>query len=139
VQTSYIDGNIEAGKKYYYCITAVDYSGNESGQSGEVSVLVLINSNGDYGFLVKEFLLEQNYPNPFNPATQIRFALPKAEQVKIEVYNTIGERVAILIDSYLPAGYHQVQFDGQDLSSGVYLYRIQAGAFHDVKKMILIR
>jgi len=74
-QTSYIDGNIETDNNYCYCITAVDFSGNESAQSGEVSVLVLINSNREYGSLVKEFLLEQNYPNPFNPITHIQFEL----------------------------------------------------------------
>jgi hypothetical protein len=86
-----------------------------------------------------KFSLSQNYPNPFNPSTKIKFALPKAEKVKIELYNTLGQRVEILFDQHMKAGYHVVEFNGQNLSSGIYFYRIEAGEFQDVKKMILLR
>lgn len=89
--------------------------------------------------LPAEFTLEQNYPNPFNPTTQIKFALPKATKTTLEVYNLIGQRVATLVNSELKAGYHQVSFNGQNLASGVYLYRIEAGDFVSNKKMLLIK
>ncbi len=85
------------------------------------------------------FQLHQNYPNPFNPVTNIRFGLPKASRVKIEVYNTLGQRVAELLNEQKPAGYHKVQFDGSNLASGVYFYKIEAVSFVQVKKMLLVQ
>ena len=78
-------------------------------------------------------------PQPFNPFTKIKFDLPKPEQVKIEVYNILGQRIETLLNKPMSAGYHEVAFDGQDLSSVIYLYRIEAGEWQDVRKMVLIR
>ncbi len=89
--------------------------------------------------LPKTFALHQNYPNPFNPKTKIKFALPKPENIIINVYNTLGQRVETLLNRRLQAGNHEVEFNAENLSSGVYLYRIEAGEFQDVKKMILLR
>ncbi len=83
--------------------------------------------------------LSQNYPNPFNPSTSIEFYLPKAENVTIEVYNTLGQRVETLLDKHMQAGKHKVEFNAQNLSSGIYYYKIEAGEFQDVKKMVLLR
>ncbi|MFA6596264.1 MAG: DUF5666 domain-containing protein [Ignavibacteriaceae bacterium] len=85
------------------------------------------------------FELKQNYPNPFNPSTEITFMLAKQEQVSLVVYNMIGQQVAMLINGPQSAGSHVVKFNSADLPSGVYLYRLQAGSFGDVKKMILIK
>jgi photosystem II stability/assembly factor-like uncharacterized protein len=85
------------------------------------------------------FKLSQNYPNPFNPSTKIKFTLPKADKVKIELYNTLGQRVETLLKQNMKAGYHEVEFNAQNLSSGIYFYRIKAGEFQDVKKMVLLR
>ena len=85
------------------------------------------------------FVLMQNYPNPFNPSTKIKFSLPKPETVKIEVYDIIGQKIQTLLNKTMPAGYHEVQFNGQNLSSGIYLYRIKAGEWSEVRKMILLR
>ena len=85
------------------------------------------------------FSLAQNYPNPFNPLTKIKFALPRVDKVKIELYNTIGQRVEILLNQHMNAGYHEVEFNAQNLSSGIYFYSIKAGEFQDVKKMVLLR
>ncbi len=90
-------------------------------------------------FSPSNFTLHQNYPNPFNPTTQISFALPKTENVIIEVYNTLGQRIETLLNTQLQAGNHEVEFNAQNLSSGIYFYRIEAGEFQDVKKMILIK
>lgn len=89
--------------------------------------------------LLEVFALHQNYPNPFNPGTVIRFDLPEASDVRMEVYNTIGQRVAILANGRYEAGSHTVLFDATTLSSGVYVYRIQAGTFVKSQQMTLIR
>lgn len=86
-----------------------------------------------------KFELEQNYPNPFNPSTTIRFSLEKPSQTIISVYNTIGEKVAVLNDSYMDAGFYTVSFDASSLQSGIYFYELQAGNFRQIKKMMLIK
>lgn len=96
------------------------------------------------GTLPREFALNQNRPNPFNPNTTISFALPKSSLVRIEVYNILGQRVRSLVNRELPAGEHQIDFDGRDesrhsLASGIYFYRIKAGKFNDSRKMILLK
>lgn len=83
--------------------------------------------------------LYQNYPNPFNPSTTIEFFLPKTEYVEIKVYNILGKEVATIVSKKLNQGNHTYQFDGKNLASGVYYYRIQSGEFHQVKKMIHLK
>jgi 2',3'-cyclic-nucleotide 2'-phosphodiesterase/3'-nucleotidase/5'-nucleotidase len=81
----------------------------------------------------------QNYPNPFNPVTHIRYGIPTASEVNIEVYNSLGQRVAVLENDYQTAGYHVVDFDAARFPSGIYFYRIDAGSFHKMMKMILMK
>jgi len=83
--------------------------------------------------------LSQNYPNPFNPTTNISFNLPKAEQVKLTVFNILGEEIAVLVNGWREARFHTVQFDASQLSSGLYFYKIETVNFVDVKKMILVK
>ena len=87
----------------------------------------------------REFVLLHNYPNPFNPSTNIKYALPHASHITLTVFNTLGQIVRELVNGEMQAGYHEVQFDGSDLASGVYLYRMQAGSIVDVKKVVLLR
>jgi len=87
----------------------------------------------------KEFVLMQNYPNPFNPVTNIRFGLPVASDVRVEIYNILGQRVLTLLDEHKPAGYHVVQFNATKFGSGLYFYRIKADNFNQVKKMFLVK
>ena len=93
----------------------------------------------DLGGFPTEFSLMQNYPNPFNPTTSIRFALPKDSDVKLTVFNMLGQEVVTLFNGTLNAGIHKVDFDASKLTSGLYLYRIEAGNFISVKKMLLMK
>ncbi|MFQ3607849.1 MAG: T9SS type A sorting domain-containing protein [Chloroherpetonaceae bacterium] len=87
----------------------------------------------------KEFKLEQNYPNPFNPTTTIQFAVPSVSDVKLEVFNILGQKVASLVNRRMEAGLHTVNFNAVNLSSGVYFYRLQSGSFVQTKKMMLVK
>ncbi len=77
--------------------------------------------------------------NAFNSTAHVLFGLPKPSNVKIDMFNILGERLAILLDAHKPASYHVFDFNASNLASGIYVYRIQAGGFSDVKKMILMK
>ena len=85
------------------------------------------------------FALESNYPNPFNPETTIPFAVPEATEVRLSVYDVTGRRVALLVEGPLAAGRHEVRFRGDHLASGLYLVRMQAGSFSQVRRMTLVK
>ena len=85
------------------------------------------------------FKLEQNYPNPFNPTTIIKFAVPEKSNVLIKVYDILGSEVATLVNEEMGAGWYRKTFDANNYSSGVYLFRMEAGKFISTKKMILLR
>jgi hypothetical protein len=89
--------------------------------------------------LPTHFELAQNYPNPFNPTTNISFTLPQSSEVTLEVFNMQGQRVATLVNSTMGAGSHTVPFNAENLSSGIYLYRMTAGAFSQTNKMMLVK
>ncbi len=86
-----------------------------------------------------EYELSQNYPNPFNPSTKIKFGMPQKGYVKLTVFNLVGEELEVLVNEVMDPGYHVVDFTGADFASGVYLYRIEAGDFTSVRKMILLK
>lgn len=93
---------------------------------------------------LQHFSLSQNYPNPFNPQTSIRYALPQDAQVRLIIYNILGKKVKTLVDELQSAGYKTAWWDGKDekgdlVASGVYLYRLEADKFSEVKKMLLVK
>jgi hypothetical protein len=85
------------------------------------------------------FSLSQNYPNPFNPSTTINYSLPKAGNVRLTVYNSIGSKVATIVDEYKTAGNYSVKFNGSNLASGIYLYRLESGGYTAAKKFIMMK
>jgi hypothetical protein len=88
----------------------------------------------------EKFVLEQNYPNPFNPTTKINFTLPKDAAVTLSVFDISGREVARLLNDEMKiADYYSIDFNGVNLSSGVYYYRLQAGEFTQTKKMVLLK
>lgn len=89
--------------------------------------------------LPTQFALEQNFPNPFNPTTTISYSLPHESYVRLSIFNTLGQTVRTLVNQFEEAGNKSVSFDSGSLSSGVYFYRLQAGTFSDVKKLLVIK
>gem|GEM_PF-873275 len=100
-------------------------------------VLTGVNDNNEQRPI--SYALEQNFPNPFNPVTTIRYALPTASHVTLHVYDILGEKVATLVDATQGAGYRAVEFDASQFASGIYLYRLQADNFVDVKKLVVLK
>ena len=105
-------------------------SGTTGGTTG------IKNSSSD---LPIDYTLMQNYPNPFNPSTTIQFALPKEGRVSIKIFNMLGKHIATLIDEFQYAGYHEVTFNLDSFSSGIYFYQMRAGSFIETKKMMLMK
>lgn len=90
-------------------------------------------------FVANDFILNQNYPNPFNPTTKISFTIPTSQFVKLKVYDILGNELITLINDELQVGNYIVDFNGSDLSSGIYIYKIQAGNFTKSNKMLLLK
>lgn len=117
---------------------------NETGeltavQVQQVSAELTTVQNENKESLPTTYELKQNYPNPFNPSTEISFSISNTEEVSLEVYNMIGQKVAVLINETMNAGYHIVKFNAFNMASGVYLYKLTAGKFVSIKKMILLK
>jgi N-acetylneuraminic acid mutarotase len=89
--------------------------------------------------LPKHFVLEQNFPNPFNPTTVVSYQLPVASDVRLAVHDMLGREVSVLVNERKDAGVHEVKFDGSNLASGVYFYRLQAGDFVSTKRMLVLK
>jgi hypothetical protein len=93
----------------------------------------------DQDIVPSEFLLEQNYPNPFNPSTTIAFSIPQTAHVTLDVFNTAGEKVALLVSQEMNAGSYRFMWNASGLASGVYFYRLQAGEFTEARKLLLVK
>ena len=86
-----------------------------------------------------KFVLNQNYPNPFNPTTILSYTLKTDAEVKLTVFNLVGQSVRVLVDGYQAAGDYEVKFDAEDLPAGIYLYKLQVGEYSSVKRMTLVK
>jgi flagellar hook assembly protein FlgD len=138
----YLDSVVTMGTTYYYKVGAIDKAGNEGPVSDQFSLKAT--SVEQFTGMPTTFSLDQNYPNPFNPSTQIRFALPSQAKVVLNIYSVSGELVRTLVNTDMGAGFYAVTWNGmndngQSVSTGVYLFRVQAGSFVSSKKMLLVK
>jgi hypothetical protein len=120
-------------------ITVIVDSGESLELYGDVNEVPFAVRTQKLPVIPADYSLSQNYPNPFNPATTIEFGLPEDAQVKVTVFNVLGQTVTALVDADMPAGYHVVSWDASDMASGVYFYRIQAGEYTATKRMVLMK
>ena len=126
---SYSDNNITKAGKYYYRLKQLDNNGGYKYSSVIEADFILPTI----------YSLNQNFPNPFNPNTIISYALPEASNVKITVYNAIGETIQIVENGFKSAGNYSLTFNANNIPSGIYFYRIEAGKFSQVRKMMLLK
>jgi hypothetical protein len=125
---SFSDNNPSGGSKFLYRLKQIDNDGQfEYSDAVEVMLIPM------------EYTLYQNYPNPFNPSTKIKFALPEAGKVVLKIYDMTGAEVAELVNTDYEAGYYDIDLNLSNLSSGVYLYRLQSKGFSQVKKLVILR
>lgn len=129
---------LPSANNYYWRVRAKNVAGSSAYAApwkfASIATSVTIDPN-----VPAEFFLAQNHPNPFNPSTRIEYGLPVRTTVRIAVYNTLGQQVAVLKGEEQEAGYHEVTFDARTMSSGVYLCRMEAGSFVQVRKLVLVR
>jgi len=147
------NGQHQANQHYvYYKVKAVDYAGNKSDFSNSSSIKVeglplfkQSDLNQTFSFNQNYFNLSSNYPNPFNPETIISFSVPERSNISLKVYDVSGKEIAVLEKGVFASGFYNSSFNGKSLSSGVYLYRLEAKGlesgetFSDIKRMILIK
>ncbi len=125
---SFVDQSLAAGS-YSYRLKQIDLDGTyEYSNIVNVEIITPV-----------EFELSQNYPNPFNPSTTIKFSIPEGSQVSLKIYNSLGQEIKILVNQFMEAGVHNVNFNAIGLNSGMYFYRLDAGEFTQVRKMTLIK
>lgn len=141
-QTTYTDvgvtvDNIDPNTAYFYEVRRVNYS-NKGSVLSKIYTKTSHQPIAD-GHIPGEMKLELNYPNPFNPATSIKYSLSEDAFVVLKVYDVLGREVVTLVNEFEKAGYKSVEFDARLLSSGLYIYRLNAGKFADVKKMMLVK
>lgn len=126
---SYEDKKLNTGN-YRYRLKQLDFNGNFEYFTLESEIKI-----GP----PRVFNISQNYPNPSNPTSRIDYELPADSKVKITLYDMLGKTVKVLIDTEQTAGYHSVVFNGSDIASGVYFYRISSGLFSAVKTLVLVK
>jgi hypothetical protein len=126
---TYSDDVEKLAGKLYYRLKQIDSDGSFS-YSQVISVVLGVPD---------QFVLNQNYPNPFNPSTIISWQMPIRSHVTIKLYDMLGSEVTTLINEEKEAGYYNIEFNANELASGIYFYNISAGIFNSTKKMVLVR
>lgn len=135
--TTFTDAGAVGGPTYYYRVTAIDYSGNQSASSDPIGTSVTGVEATEA--LPTTYALFQNFPNPFNPTTQIAYDVPQESFVTLKVYNTLGQEIAVLVEARQLPGRHTVSFNGSGLASGLYFYKLTAGEHVSIRKMNLLK
>ncbi len=111
----------------------------QSGFLADTTLRGIILAVNDENKLPVDYSLEQNYPNPFNPITSIQYSLSSRQQIKLTMYDMLGREVQTLVDEVKAQGTYTVKWDGKEFPSGVYFYRLTAGTFTDVRRLLLIK
>ncbi len=122
---TYRNGDTLTPQSYFYMVRALVTEGTSASETHELAPLA--------------YSLSQNYPNPFNPVTDISYSVPRAEKVSLRIFNLLGQEVAVLVDGMKPAGTYKVSFDGSQLPSGIYMYRLETDGYTMSKKMVLMK
>ena len=138
----FLDMNVSVGENYFYRISAVDIHENESEYSAISSIVVTSSVMDSQN--PSEFELNQNYPNPFNPTTTITFSVPEFSEITIRIFNLLGQELVILTNKKYSPGTYNLQFNADNLTSGIYLYSINAISqsgkqFAKTRKIILLK
>jgi hypothetical protein len=139
-QYKYVDGSVPDGS-YTYSLKQIDLDGTVHLLTlvalAQVGLTTKVSATNDN--VLASFALKQNYPNPFNPSTTIMFEVPKSSVVRLSVYDLLGREVSALLNERRDAGVHEVEFEGSNLASGVYFYRLQTGDFVQTKKLMILK
>jgi hypothetical protein len=141
-------GTLEGRPRAIGDFSGVLYASDPEGGEDSVHIRLRVRSNDETHDLANslpvDFVLKQNYPNPFNPSTTVRFGVPVPSEVRLTVYSLLGQRVELLLETSVPAGYHEVPWNARGLSSGVYILEMSARSressprnFRELKKLIL--
>ncbi len=138
VPTAYLANNCEIGV-FCYLVNGALASQSYILNSAKTRFYGSPTQIGNENIIPFTFELKQNFPNPFNPQTNIHFTVPKNTKATLKIYNSLGNEVATYLDEYISAGTYNVTFDGSNLPSGIYFYKLTAGDFSDTKKMMLIK
>jgi len=125
---SFIDANIDGGSKFQYRLKQIDHDG-----AFEYSNIIEVDA------APQSYGLSRNFPNPFNPATTIRFSVPKATELRINVYTMLGEKMLTAIEGKFEPGFYKAEINAGNLPSGIYIYRLESSDFVQSKKMVLIK
>ena len=132
----FASNNISRGNITVYAGTFENSSDGAKIYKKQYSVVTAVNRSDSH---LADYILDQNYPNPFNPATKISFSIPEESFVRLEIYNSLGEKVSTLVSKEMNPGNYSFEWNAENYSSGVYFYRIKAGDFTAVKKLVLLK
>ena len=141
VGNSIVITGLTSGITYHFRVTALDDQSNESPFSNEIAITpdFITGKEPLDGQIPKEYAVFQNYPNPFNPSTTIRYEVPKRSHIVLKIFNLLGQEVAKLIDEEKKPGRYEIEWQPTGMSSGIYLYRLQADEFVETKKLVLLK
>jgi hypothetical protein len=137
--TGVLSGTPSTGGIYDFTIRCTDSTPYTDDQEYTVIIGIIVHTEEDEVSEPSRFALVGNYPNPFNNSTVIRFRLGEPAQVRLEVFSLLGQKIATLIDSRMDSGEHEISWNTDAASSGVYFYRLTAGSENRVRKMTLIK
>ena len=137
--TSFELSGLQTEATYYWRVSVTDSTGTSGWSESWSFITEAITSVDEREEIPNKFTLIQNYPNPFNPSTMIRYGLPQGDHVRLDLFNLLGQRVALLVDGEFEAGWHETVFENPGLASGLYIYRLRAGSNVQSRKLILLR